>query len=234
MTKKVELFSGKVLKVSANQLSPNRYKWLRLSEAEPDFGLPTVDGSFIYSDADGTRKFTTNLTTDQDGNLRTAGVNIVGNRIEAAVAGQNLELGTQDDVNNVVRITSGLLVEGDVVINGTFTTNVELDEITLADGATLFIGTDPVLNQTTLGPSVVNSSLESVGTITAGTWQADPIGTEYGGTGIGIPGTGITPNAILYGNGVNPMNQATGTAYQVLQLDATGTPVFGALDAGGY
>lgn len=234
MTKKVELFSGKVLKVPGNQLSTNRYKWLRLSEAEPDFGLPTADGAFIYSDQDGTRKFTTNLTTDTAGNLRTAGINITGNRIEASQPGEDLELGTQDDINNVVHITSGLLVEGDVVINGTFTTNVELDEITLADGATLYIGTDPVLNQTTLGPSVVNSSLESVGVITAGTWQADPIGTEYGGTGIGIPGTGITPNAILYGNGVNPMSQATGSAYQVLQLDATGTPVFGALDAGGY
>lgn len=234
MTKKVELFSGKVLKVPRDQLSPNRYKWIKLSEAEPDFGLPTTDGAFIYSDQDGTRRFTTLVTTDQDGNLRTAGVNIVGNRIEAAVAGQDLELGTQDDTVTQVRITSDLLVEGDVVINGTFTTNVELDEITLADGATLFIGTDPVLNQTTLGPSVVNSSLESVGTITAGTWQADPIGTEYGGTGIGGVGTGITQNAILYGNGVNPMGQATGTPYQVLQLDATGTPVFGALDAGGY
>jgi hypothetical protein len=38
----------------------------------------------------------------------------------------------------------------------------------------------------------------------------------------------------LYGNGVNPMGQATGSPYQVLQLDATGTPIFGALDAGGY
>ena len=234
MTKRVELFSGKVLKVPRNDLSADRYKWLKLSEAEPDFGLPTVDGAFIYSDADGTRRFTTTLTTDEDGNLRTAGVSITGNRIEATTPGENLELGTSDDENLNVRITSNLLVEGDVVINGTFTTNVELDEITLADGATLFIGTDPVLNQTTLGPSVVNSSLESVGTITSGTWQADPIGTEYGGTGLGGVGTGITQNAILYGNGVNPMGQATGTAYQVLQLDATGTPVFGALDAGGY
>jgi hypothetical protein len=234
MTKRVELFSGKVLKVPSNELSSNRYKWLKLSEAEPDFGTPDVDGAFIYSDQDGTRRFTSLLTTDEDGNLRTAGVSITGNRIEATTPGENLELGTTDDENLNVRITSNLLVEGDVVINGTFTTNVELDEITLADGATLFIGTDPVLNQTTLGPSVIESSLETVGVIREGTWQGDIIGTEYGGTGIGGVGVGVPPNAILYGNGVNPMGQATGTAFQVLQLDASGTPVFGALDAGGY
>jgi hypothetical protein len=196
--------------------------------------LPTVDGAFIYSDSNGTRRFTTTLTTDEFGNLRTAGVNITGNRIESSVVGENLEIGTQDDANDVVRITSGLVVEGDVVINGNFTTNVEIDEINLADGATIFIGADPVLSQTTLGPTVVNSSLTSVGVVTAGTWQADPIGTEYGGTGIGAAGVGVTPNAILYGNGVNPMSQATGNPFEVLQLDATGTPVFSGLDGGGY
>lgn len=228
MTKKVELFSGRVLKVPSDQASPNRYKWLKLAETEPDLGVPSVDGAFIYSDQAGARNWTVNLRTDADGNLFT------GNRIQSSVAGQDLEIGTTDDETLNVRITSNLVVEGDVVINGTFTTNVELDEITLADGATFFIGTDPVLNQTTLGPSVINSSLESVGVVTAGTWQADPIGTEYGGTGIGIIGTGITPNAVLYGNGVSPMSAATGNPYEVLQLDASGTPVFGGLDGGGF
>lgn len=228
MTKKVELFSGKVLTVPPTDVSANRYKWLKLSEAEPSLGAPSEDGAFIYSDQTGVRTWTVNLRTDADGNLFT------GSRIQSSVDGQDLEIGTTDDENLNVRITSNMVIEGDLVVNGNLDLDIELTDINLQAGSVIRIGGVEVLSETTLGSGVVNSSLESVGTVTTGTWQADPIGTEYGGTGIGAVGTGITQNAILYGNGVNAMGQATGSAFQVLQLDATGTPVFGALDAGGY
>jgi hypothetical protein len=40
-----------------------------------------------------------------------------------------------------------------------------------------------VLSNTTLGSTVVNSSLTSLGVVTSGTWNAGTIGILYGGTG---------------------------------------------------
>ena len=93
MTKKVELFSGKVLKVPSNQVSADRYTWLKLSEAEPDLGVATIDGGLLYSDNLGTRTFSDILRTDVDGNLFT------GQRIESSDPALDLEIGTPDDAN---------------------------------------------------------------------------------------------------------------------------------------
>jgi len=51
-----------------------------------------------------------------------------------------------------------------------------------------------------------------------------------GGTGRGT----LTTNAILYGQGTSAVGLVTGTAYQVLQLNASGVPVFGGIDGGTY
>jgi len=51
-----------------------------------------------------------------------------------------------------------------------------------------------------------------------------------GGTGRGT----LTTNAILYGQGTSSVGLATGSAYQVLQLNASGVPVFSGIDGGSY
>jgi len=53
----------------------------------------------------------------------------------------------------------------------------------LAAGKTYAIGSSSVLSSTTLGATVVNSSLASVGTITTGTWNGSTISISHGGTG---------------------------------------------------
>ena len=45
------------------------------------------------------------------------------------------------------------------------------------------INGNSALSSTTLGSSVVNSSLTSVGTISSGSWQGTAVGVAYGGTG---------------------------------------------------
>ena len=40
-----------------------------------------------------------------------------------------------------------------------------------------------VLSKTTLGSTVINSSLQTLGTVTAGTWNGTAVGVAYGGTG---------------------------------------------------
>lgn len=50
-------------------------------------------------------------------------------------------------------------------------------------------------------------------------------------------GTGkqsVTTNAILYGQGTSALAEATGSAYQVLQMNASGVPVFDSLDGGTF
>lgn len=52
----------------------------------------------------------------------------------------------------------------------------------------------------------------------------------HGGTGLST----VTTNAVLYGQGTAALAEATGTAHQVLQLNASGIPVFGGLDGGTF
>lgn len=209
MTKKVELFSGRVLKVTGNDLSPDRNLFLRLAEAEPDLGTATVDGSFLIGNTDNTREWTPNVFLTYPLNPNTGNPEVQFN------------------------INGNLQVNGN--INGIIQVDVSPATIALPDGAAIRIGSDIVLTQSTLGTSVVNSSLTSVGTITTGTWEADPIMPAYGGTGIGNP-AGVTENTILYGQGTSPMLETNvGTAGQVLQIHPTnGTPIFDILSGGGW
>jgi hypothetical protein len=75
------------------------------------------------------------------------------------------------------------------------------------------------------------TSITGVGTLTAGTWNADVITVPYGGTGI----TSVTTNGILYGNNTGALKvTAAGTEGQVLQASATGVPLFAHIDGGTF
>lgn len=81
-------------------------------------------------------------------------------------------------------------------------------DINLATGKNYEINNVVVLNATTLGSSVVNSSLTSVGTITTGTWSATTIAVDKGGTGVTTStGTGsvvLSESPTFTGNPVAP------------------------------
>ena len=74
------------------------------------------------------------------------------------------------------------------------TTRLALDasgNLNIIGGAYQIGGTN-VLSSTTLGASVVTSSLTSIGTLTSGIWNATAIGSQYGGTGQDLSGsTGV-------------------------------------------
>ena len=57
------------------------------------------------------------------------------------------------------------------------------EHLDLASGKVFKIGTVEILSSTTLGSSVVNSSLTSLGTIVTGVWNGSTVGIGYGGTG---------------------------------------------------
>ena len=88
---RVELFSGRVKKVRPDKVSEERYDFLKLSEAEPDLGIPsTIDSSntkrFLLTDNDGTRYWSdTLLVDDTDGSQNL----IATTEIEAPVFSTN-------------------------------------------------------------------------------------------------------------------------------------------------
>lgn len=102
-----------------------------------------------------------------------------------------------------------------------------------SDGSGVFklfagLGTEPT---TTVGDVTSLLAPIDVGALYADslTLGANLAVTE-GGTGL----DNVTTNAILYGQGTSPLAEATGTAYEVLQLNASGVPVFDGLDGGTF
>jgi len=83
------------------------------------------------------------------------------------------------------------------------------EHLDLASTKAYHIAGTSVLDATTLGSTVVTSSLTSVGTISGGTWQGTAIGVAYGGTGQ----SSYTDGQLLIGNSSNnSLSKATLTA----------------------
>jgi len=77
---------------------------------------------------------------------------------------------------------------------------------------------------------VGQSSINTLGTVTTGTWHADTIGSGYGGTGI----TTYAKGDILYASATNTLSKLNaGTDGQVL-MQQGGVPVWADLDGGTY
>lgn len=57
-----KLLSDRVKKIPATQVSADRYSFLKLSEAEPDLGVPSSNGYVLASQTDGTRSWVTALS----------------------------------------------------------------------------------------------------------------------------------------------------------------------------
>lgn len=64
-----QLLSGRVKKTPPTDVSPDRYNWINLQEVEPDLGVPTANGSLLFSSSQGIRGWAENITVDSMGNL---------------------------------------------------------------------------------------------------------------------------------------------------------------------
>jgi hypothetical protein len=148
----------------------------------------TVDGTLTYLD-------TTNLRIEDkliDLNSTAAGLGVGSN----ASSGLNILSNTPANT-----VTFQTLSDG-----GALSSSSGLD---VATGKAYSVNAVSVLNATTLGSSVVTSSLTAVGTIATGVWQGTAVGTAYGGTGQ----TSYTNGQLLVGNTTgNTLAKATLTA----------------------
>lgn len=78
---------------------------------------------------------------------------------------------------------------------------------------------------------VGQTSITTLGTIATGTWSATTIATTRGGTGITTYATGD----LLYASASNTLSKLTaGADGTILQMNASGVPVWGDLDGGTY
>lgn len=145
-------------------------------------------------------------------------------------AGDGLTLsGTVFSVNtaNGVEISSGNVqlaasVAGDglTFLSGVVSVGGTADRITVAadsiDIAATYVG---------------QTSLTTLGTITTGVWNADVITEAYGGTNQSSYATGD----ILYASAANTLSKlSAGAEGKVLQINASGVPVWADLDGGTY
>jgi len=151
-------------------------------------GSLTVEGTTTFIDS-------TNLRVEDkviDLNSDAAGVGVGSN------AASGLNILSNNGANTVTFLT---LADG-----GALSSSSGLD---VATGKEYSVNGTAVLSATTLGSGVVNSSLETVGTINTGVWQGTAVGTAYGGTGQ----TSYTDGQLLIGNSTgNTLAKATLTA----------------------
>lgn len=105
------------------------------------------------------------------------------------------------------------------------------EHINIASAREYRIAGTKVLDATSLGSSVVNSSLTSVGTIGTGVWQGSIIGPTYGGTGQ----TTYTDGQLLIGNSTgNTLSKSTLTAGSGVTItNGSGSITISATGSGG-
>lgn len=299
----VGLLSRRVKKTPSQQVSEERYTWLKLEEAEPDLGVSTVNGSLLTTTQNGDRIWTSSIFVDEFGNLeldsklKVSNILLSTNTITTVDKNSNLYItpnGTgsvyfQNDVthygtiyanngnlsssnigfnllnstvqtinlggeasninigyaNTDVLIPGNLTVIGDYTVNtpeisviedfilvlgntalptdltangggielkGTTTKSIKWYDLTdswttsenfdLSAGKTYKINGNTVVSSTALGPTIINSSLTSVGTIITGEWRGTELGPQYGGTGL----TNYSVGDILYANNFDTLN----------------------------
>jgi hypothetical protein len=94
------------------------------------------------------------------------------------------------------------------------------ENLNLLAGKVFQIGGTSVLSNTTLGSTVTNSSLTTLGTIVTGVWNATAVGAIYGGTGL----TSYTTGDLVYASATNTLSaRAAGTEGQFLKM-VSGVP----------
>jgi len=179
--------SGYVLQTNGAGAAPS---WVDISSSG---GPWTLSGTALYPDSASSNVLIGSTTTgDAVHKLLVTGTN----------TGKALVVFNETGTNNIFEASASGVQKFAIDTSG----NVDIA------GSYKINGTS-VLSSNTLGSGVVNSSLTSVGTLTTGTWNADTITTDYGGTGLTSYTAG---DLIYYSSGTAFSKLAIGSANQVL------------------
>ena len=218
--------TGKLTLVAPNASRAN----IRLSEGAAD---PTSPSTGDFWNNTGVIKFrkngstTVNIITSETGQSFAGDVTIAGNltingttttinSTTLSVDDKNIILGDVTSPTDVTADGGGITLKGtlDKTFNWVDATDswTSSEHLDLANGKAFKINTANVLSSTTLGSSVVSSSLTGVGTITSGTWTGTTIAIANGGTGATSSSTAATNLGLGTGNNVQHASLGIGTA----------------------
>jgi hypothetical protein len=138
----------------------------------------------------------------------------------------------QDGTTFFVNVANGLEISSD---NVQLASTVAGNGLTYTNGVLDVVGTANRISVTANAIDIAStyvgqSSITTLGTITTGTWTADTITSNRGGTGY----TTYAKGDILYASAANTLSKLTaGNNGEVIQLQ-DGVPVWGVLDGGTY
>ena len=190
-------------------------------------------GDFGYGDS--LNKFTiaytsgdTNIAGDVvvTGDLTVNGTTTTLNSTTLQIDDKNIELGTVATPSDTTADGGGITLKGAtdhtwnwINSSDAWTSSEHIDIVT---GKEYKIANASVLNATTLGSAIVNSSLQQVGTISTGTWQGTIIDPTYGGTGVNNGSKTITLGGNFTHTGAHTLGLTTSGATSIT-LPTSGT-----------
>ncbi len=176
-----------------------------LSTAQTISGNKTFTGTIDLSGAT-VQTFTCAQNLVVSGNLTVSGTTTTVNSTTTTIADKNLELakGAADDAaadGGGITIDSG---DGDKTWNWVNSTDAwtSSEHINIASSKAYYIDGTSVLNSTTLGSNIVNSSLTSLGTIGTGVWAGTDVAVAHGGTGASTAANARTNLGLVIGTNV--------------------------------
>jgi hypothetical protein len=178
---------------------------------------------------------TLNGDLDIFGNLSVTGTTTTIDTQTLIVEDKNIEMGAVSTPSDTTADGGGLTLKGatDKTFNWVNATDswTSSENIDLASGKNYKVNGTKVIDGTSLGSTVVSSSLTSVGTIGTGTWNGTTIATGFGGTGqtiytdgqllIGKTDGTLAKTTLTPGNGIDVTN-ADGSITVDLDLKANG------------
>jgi hypothetical protein len=160
------------------------------------------------------------------GDLTVNGSTTTMNTTTISVDDKNIELGSVASPTDTTADGGGITLKGTtdktlnwVNSNAAWTSSENFD---LASGKVYRINNTSVLSSTTLGSGVVNSSLQTLGTINTGVWQGTVISPTYGGTGVNNGTKTITLGGNFTHSGAHTLGITT-TGNTSVTFPTTGT-----------
>ena len=176
-----------------------------LTTAQTISGNKTYTGTLDFSGAT-VQSFTCAQNLVVSGNLTVSGTTTTVSSTTVTVADKNLELakGAADDAaadGGGITLDSG---DGDKTWNWVNSTDAwtSSEHIDLASSKAFYINGTSVLNSTTLGSNIVNSSLTSLGTIGTGVWAGTDVAVAHGGTGASTAANARTNLGLVIGTNI--------------------------------
>lgn len=210
-----------------------------LSTASSVNVFPTSSSVLIGADT-GTTEIRNNAQVDKNlvvlGDFTVSGNTTIVNTTTLEVEDKNIEIGKVSDPSDTTANGGGITLKGltDKTIlwdssNANWTSS---ENWNIVSGKVYKIGNDSVLSATTLGSSVVFSSLTTLGTIATGHWSADTIEVSKGGTNL----TTYTKGDIIFASANDVLAKLPiGLENQLLQVTSDGVVRWVSnLDGGDY